>query len=293
MNPEAGSAVSPLPFLGVSADNRVTSMSAPLAGKFQDHYEVLGVDSKTDPETIQIVYGALAQKYHPSNAETGNEETFAAINLAYEVLSDAAMRKEFDRVKGVGTEESIPQFSGLDFFVALGREACVRSAILCVLYDRRRSNPARPCLSMRNLEAMLGGTSEELLFALWYLKQRRLAASDDKSSLQITVEGMDFLENNRPSPEIVMPLIKPKAVAAQKFPSEAILHVASAPEMAAAMAPASVAAGVPDVLDVPNVHDEPRYPPPPERVPPPEASSALKALRDALAGAAGRVTASR
>jgi hypothetical protein len=49
--------------------------------------------------------------------------------------------------------------------------------------------------------------------ALWYLKQRGLAASDDKSSLQITVDGMDFLESRRPLPEQVMPFIKPAAVA--------------------------------------------------------------------------------
>jgi curved DNA-binding protein CbpA len=252
-------------------------MSAPLAGKFQDLYEVLGIDSQSDLETIQQVYGSLAQKYHPSNPETGNEETFEAVNLAYEILSDPAMRKEFDKVKGVATEESIPQFSGLDFFVSLGREACLRSAILCILYDRRRANALRPSLSMRNLEAMVGATSEELIFALWYLKQRRLASSDDKSSLQITVEGMDFLENNRPSPEIVMPLIKPNAVAARKYPAEAVLHVALASEMAAV-----VEVGIPAEPDQA----------PPGRVPPPEASSALKALRDALAGAASRVTAS-
>jgi hypothetical protein len=49
--------------------------------------------------------------------------------------------------------------------------------------------------------------------ALWYLKQRGLAASDDKSSLQITVDGMDFLETAKPLPEDVMPFIKPAAIA--------------------------------------------------------------------------------
>jgi hypothetical protein len=48
-------------------------------------------------------------------------------------------------------------------------------------------------------------------FALWYLKQRGLAVNDDKSSLQITVEGMDFLEGNQPAPEAVLPLIKSTA----------------------------------------------------------------------------------
>ena len=67
---------------------------------------------------------------------------------------------------------------------------------------------------MRNLENMLQATLEELNFALWYLKQRGLVTNDDKSNMQITVEGMDHLELHRPSPEAVMPMIKKEALAA-------------------------------------------------------------------------------
>ena len=64
---------------------------------------------------------------------------------------------------------------------------------------------------MRHLELIVEATAAELASALWYLKQRGLAASDDKSSLQITVDGMDFLESKRPVPEDVMPFIKEDA----------------------------------------------------------------------------------
>jgi len=84
----------------------------------------------------------------------------------------------------------------------------LRTALLCLLYDRRRLKPFTPGLSMRRVENILECTSEGLNFALWYLKQRNLVASDDKSNLQITVEGMDYLETNPPTPEMVMPLIR-------------------------------------------------------------------------------------
>ena len=127
-------------------------MSAPLASKFQDHYELLGVEPTADTEAIQAAYGSLAKKYHPSNPETGDAEKFEALNLAYEVLSDPQTRRDFDKVKGIGvTEEQAPQFSGLDFFVSMGREASLRMAVLCVLYDRRRANPFRPSLSLRQI----------------------------------------------------------------------------------------------------------------------------------------------
>ncbi len=188
-------------------------MSAPLAGKFQDHYKVLEIDPKSNLEAIQQAYGKLAQKYHPRNTQTGDQDKFDAINLAYEVLSDSGLREEFDKLKGGGPEKAEFKFSGLGFFAALGHETALRAALLCVLYDCRRLQPFTPGLSMRRVENMLETTGEGLSFALWYLKQRNLVASDDKSNLMITVEGMDYLETNPPTPEMVMPLIKAAGLA--------------------------------------------------------------------------------
>jgi curved DNA-binding protein CbpA len=188
-------------------------MSAPLAGKFQDHYVVLEIDPKSDSETIQRAYTQLAHRYHPNNPTTGSPEMFEAVNQAYEILCDPELRSVFDKLKGVGQEEGRPKFSGPGFFDALGREALRRAAILCVLYDRRLTKPSAPSLSMRHLEIIVEATAAELSSALWYLKQRGLAGSDDKSSLQITVDGMDFLESKQPAPEDVMPFIKEAAIA--------------------------------------------------------------------------------
>lgn len=205
------------------------TMSAPLAGKFQDHYAVLGIDPKSNSEAIQQAYSKLAQKYHPNNQSTGSVEMFEAVNMAYETLSDPELRGIFDKVKGIDQEGS-PKFSGMGFFDALGREGLLRSAILCVLYDRRMAKPTAPSLSMRHLELIVEATGIELASALWYLKQRGLAASDDKSSLQITVDGMDFLESKRPSAEDVMPLIKASAIAGGQPAQVHAAQVQPAPE---------------------------------------------------------------
>ena len=193
-------------------------MSGSAAGKFQDHYAVLGIDPKSGSEAIQQAYSKLAQKYHPNNTSTGSQEMFEAINMAYETLLDPQLRGIFDKLKGVGQEESNPKFSGVEFFDALGREALRRTAILCVLYDRRLTKPSAPSLSMRHLEIIVEATAAELSSALWYLKQRGLAASDDKSSLQITVDGMDFLESKKPLAEDVMAFIKSAAIAGAPAP---------------------------------------------------------------------------
>jgi curved DNA-binding protein CbpA len=181
-------------------------MSAPLAGKFQDHYVVLEVDPKADLGTIQEAYTELSEKYHPGTPITGDQEKFDAVNLAYEVLSDTTLRHQFDGLKGLHAEQA-PKFSA-EFFDALAHGTGLRAAVLAILYDHRRRKPRTPGMSMRHLEGMLETTNEQLSLTLWYLKSRSLVAGDDKSNLLITVEGIDFLEANQPTPEAVMPFIK-------------------------------------------------------------------------------------
>ena len=189
-------------------------MSAPLAGKFQDHYLVLGVEPSAEPEAIQLAYTRLAQQYHPGNPDTGDAEKFDAVSLAYEVLSQPDLRSEFDKLKGVGAESSSPKFSGLTFFKTLSQSGGLRAALLCVLYDRRKLKPFTPSLSVRHVENIIAATLEEMTFALWYLKDRQWVISDDKSSLQITADGVEYVERNPPSPDIVMPYIKASGLAA-------------------------------------------------------------------------------
>jgi hypothetical protein len=196
-------------------------MTATLDVELQDHYAVLGIDPQSVSETIQRAYAMLAQRYRPRNSATGDAEMFKALNVAYEVLSDPLRRREFDALKGVGQAGGDLKFSGVEFFNALGHEAVLRMAILCLLYDRRRTRPSLPGISMRSLETMVEATAVELSSALWYLKQRGLAVSDDQSSLQITADGMDFLVSKGPAPEDVMAMMKPAAFGiAQAQPPE-------------------------------------------------------------------------
>jgi curved DNA-binding protein CbpA len=194
-------------------------MSAPLAGKFQDHYSILGVEPRCAPEAIQTAYDRMAKKYDPSNTQTGDEDKFQAIKLAHEVLSDPMLRVEFDKVKGIEQDDSNQLFSGYEFFEALGRQTGLRAALLCLLYDRRRKKPGKPALSIRQVESILTTTNDELAFSLFYLKQRGLVQSDDKSNLQITVDGMEHVERERPAAEDVFPFLKMALVRASGRPA--------------------------------------------------------------------------
>ena len=67
----------------------------------KDYYRVLQVDPAAEPEVIQAAYRGLAAKYHPDRYK-GSDATarMQRINEAYDVLSDPARRRDYDRSRG-------------------------------------------------------------------------------------------------------------------------------------------------------------------------------------------------
>jgi|JI10StandDraft_1071094.scaffolds.fasta_scaffold52960_3 curved DNA-binding protein CbpA len=65
----------------------------------QDYYSVLGVLPTAEAVVIRAAYKALAQRYYPDRFQGAPEEAsqrMAGINEAYNVLSDADRRREYD-----------------------------------------------------------------------------------------------------------------------------------------------------------------------------------------------------
>ena len=66
----------------------------------KNYYEELEVSNKASKEVIEKAYKVLAKKYHPDTNTDENkaqaEEKFKKLNEAYEVLSDAQKRSQYD-----------------------------------------------------------------------------------------------------------------------------------------------------------------------------------------------------
>ena len=82
----------------------------------RDYYEVLGVSRDADGEAIKKAYRKSALKFHPDRnpGDAEAEECFKEASEAYQVLSDAERRNQYDRF-GHAAFESGSGFGGFDF----------------------------------------------------------------------------------------------------------------------------------------------------------------------------------
>jgi len=79
--------------------------------KQKDYYKILGVSRDSDEREIKKAFRKLTLKFHPDKAAAQNigpeeaQKKMAAINEAYEVLSDPELKARFDR----GDDPNDPQ----------------------------------------------------------------------------------------------------------------------------------------------------------------------------------------
>lgn len=62
----------------------------------KDYYNILGVDKNASPEEIKKAFRKLAHEHHPDK-KSGDEAKFKKVNEAYQVLSDAKKRAQYDQ----------------------------------------------------------------------------------------------------------------------------------------------------------------------------------------------------
>lgn len=69
----------------------------------KDFYAILGVDKKAPADVIKKKYRALARELHPdkTKGDSALEEKFKAVSEAYDILSDAKKRAEYDEARSL------------------------------------------------------------------------------------------------------------------------------------------------------------------------------------------------
>jgi curved DNA-binding protein CbpA len=80
-------------------------MSTPQAPK--NHYKTLGLDREATRADVKHAYRELAREWHPDvNSSDAAEARFKGLTEAYEVLSDAQKRREYDQQTATANPET-------------------------------------------------------------------------------------------------------------------------------------------------------------------------------------------
>ena len=136
----------------------------------RDLYDVLGVARDADAETIKKAYRGLALQYHPDKnpGDKAAEERFKEAAAAYEVLSDADRRAEYDRGGPAAFEKA--HGAEFDFSVEdiLGRHGDLFESLFGREFHGSRSqawrgHDVRATLDVDFRTAALGGKIDLLL----------------------------------------------------------------------------------------------------------------------------------
>src|SRR5580692_6797398 len=126
----------------------------------------------------------------------------------YEMFREPVKRLEYESLFEVNPAGPLPIFLGKEFTDGIDAEAKIRIGVLCLLYSKRRANPDFAALSLLDMENIMAFPRERLLFSIWYLRSKRYVVQDDRSSFIISAEGVDYLESQLPSNEILYKIFR-------------------------------------------------------------------------------------
>jgi DnaJ domain len=159
-----------------------------------DHYQVLQLSRTADVDTIRRVFHVLAQRYHPDNRETGNQEKFRRVVDAHAVLSDPVKRAAHDVFLAGEDKIRFKLFDTVQSTEGVQAEVRKRLGILQLLYARRLTDAQRPAMRGRDFAELLACPLEHLDFALWMLREQRLICRSDSNLFEITWQGVQAFE---------------------------------------------------------------------------------------------------
>ena len=162
-----------------------------------NYYELLQISPNADPETIHRIFQFLAVRLHPDNALTGDAEKFMAVKEAYDILSVASLRNEYDAAREKHALQPAPLSTSIDFMDTVEGEMNRRMALLALLYNKRRTEPDRPHLSLQEVEQLMGFPRDYLEFSIWYVHKKGYITRADNAAFALTADGVDFVETQR------------------------------------------------------------------------------------------------
>jgi hypothetical protein len=198
--------------LGLEFNPNGAAAGSDEAEAFIDYYELMQISPNAEPETIHRVFRIMASRYHPDNGE------FLLLTKGYAVLSDPARRAAYDGIHQARHAQPLPVFGLKEFAEGLEGEVNRRLGILSLLYNRRRTNPDNPGISVLEFESVMAFPREHLEFAIWFLREKQYIRPGNTSDYLISATGVEYLESEIPSNGVLSKLLNAPRAARQPGP---------------------------------------------------------------------------
>ena len=103
--------------------------------------------------------------------------------------------------------QPLPVFGLREFAEGLEGEVNRRLGILSLLYNRQRTNPESPGISVLEFETVMSFPREHLEFAIWFLREKQYIRTGNNSDYYISATGVEYLESEVPSKGILRKLL--------------------------------------------------------------------------------------
>jgi DnaJ-class molecular chaperone len=106
-----------------------------------DHYQTLGVGEAAGPDEIKKAYRRLANQHHPDKG--GDQAKFKDISVAYDILSNAQKKAEYDNQRMYGGGPQVRFTSGDAFGDMFGQHNPFAGSPFGDIFGGRRSGRNR------------------------------------------------------------------------------------------------------------------------------------------------------
>ncbi len=143
-----------------------------------NYYNELGIDSSATPDEIKEAYRRLAREFHPDVNQSENARLkFSSVQHAYQILSDAHLRAEYDMQRGILTNEE--DFNGyLNSSKKLRDDINFAPDIDTAYYINRHSKKTTTPGLLDRVKALVAeGTGDSSIVGKEYTRRKKAASS--------------------------------------------------------------------------------------------------------------------
>ena len=131
---------------------------------FKDYYKILGLETnKVSLNDIKIAYKEQAKKYHPdvNGGSKQYEERFKDINEAYNILSNSASKRKYDRIwnANIGRKQRNKVYQAQN-----GKEAIWRMFFGNIFDNKKRETKSKNAVRGENIETEINISLEDAFY---------------------------------------------------------------------------------------------------------------------------------